>query len=722
MNAVDAQPQPRWQRAAAALGFHVPVLAFALRTALAAFAALALAQAMGLEHPHWAAMSAWAASQPMREHLLSRGLYRFGGSVVGVVYAVALVLLAQDSLWVLAFGLALWVALCAFLGNLQRGYLVYGCMLAGYSAAMVVVLHHGPADSVWPLAWDRMLTVITGVAAALCISWCFAPRRKAAVLIAQSRSALAQVLQATVAQLRQQSAGQAVDEGRLLSRLAQVEELLELYPEGSRTARNTSRAMHWQQHYAMELVYQLAQAQGHADADPQAPAATQAQLLSLCDAVDQLAQAMYAAPHAQGANTEGLNHALHQAIRACEALIASWQDGGKQAPPGIHALYLLLQAIRRGLRAEAMDLSLNLHRQGRHSGQRGQRGQVSNGRHANPLALHRDWVGAREAALRAGGTLLVFGMVWAWTGSSLVAFGMLGLSVMLLVFSAFESPSHTMAFVLRGQLIGAALALLCQSWVWPFAQSSWQMVWMLLPFALMGGLVFAHKRTAAGAMDTNMAMFILLAPVFPATGSFGQHLSMALVVVSGPALAWAVYRWVYPTNGQRRLQTLARMMVQEVPDLAHRLLQDGKPVQWQVRPAYPSNRWQVQLHHRLLRLVRWAEKTQWPERALLPRMALSLRTMPATLLQLQQWRRDTLLVTPALRRTERLAVVALHRLAQWGEGAPSARASRNACAAWQALAQLSCLPAALAAQAQCMAQRDIPALDAVRHALHEAQA
>lgn len=736
MNAADAQPRPRWQRAAAALGFHVPALAFALRTALAAFAALALAHAMGLEHPHWAAMSAWAASQPMREHLLSRGLYRFGGSVVGVVYAVALVLLAQDSLWVLAFGLALWVAACAFLGNLQRGYLVYGCMLAGYSAAMVVLLHHGPADSVWPLAWDRMLTVITGVAAALCISWCFAPRRKAAVLIAQSRSALAQVLQAAAAQLRQPSAGQALDQGHLLSRLAQVEELLELYPEGSRTARNTSRAMHWQQHYAMELVYQLGQAQGNtgagaglrasassailaAGSGALAPAQIQAQRLALCDAVDQLAQAMHAAPHAQGASPQGLNHALHQAIRACEVSIASLQGGGQQALPGLHALYLLLQAIRRGLRAEALDL--NLPARSGHSGQRGKGRKDCNGRHASPLALHRDWVGAREAALRAGGTLLVFGMVWAWTGSGLVAFGMLGLSVMLLVFSAFESPSHTMAFVLRGQLIGAGLALLCQSWVWPLAQSSWQMVAMLLPFALMGGLVFAHKRTAAGAMDTNMAMFILLAPVFPAAGSFGQHLSMALVVVSGPALAWVVYRWVYPTNGQRRLQTLARMMVQEVPDLARRLLQDGRPVQWQARPAHPSNRWQVQLHHRLLRLVRWADKTQWPERAVLPRMALSLRAMPATLLQLQQWRRETILVTPALRRTERLAVLALHRLVQWGAGTPSVSASRNARAAWQALAQQSCLPAALAEQAQCLAQRDIPALDGVRYALHAPQ-
>ena len=116
MSTVDTNLQPLWKRASAALGFHVPMLAFALRTAVAAFVALVVANALGLEHPHWAAMSAWASSQPMREHLLSRSAYRFGGSVVGVIYAVALVLLAQDSLWVLALGLAFWGALCAFLG------------------------------------------------------------------------------------------------------------------------------------------------------------------------------------------------------------------------------------------------------------------------------------------------------------------------------------------------------------------------------------------------------------------------------------------------------------------------------------------------------------------------------------------------------------------------------------------------------------------------------
>ena len=250
---------PWLPRALTACGFHLPALVFALRTALAGFVALAVAYALGLEHPHWAAMSAWASSQPMREHLLSRGIYRFSGSVVGVAFAVALVLVAQDSLWVMAVGLALWGALCAFLGNLQRGYMVYGCMLAGYSAAMVVLLHHGPADNIWAFAADRMLTVVTGVLAALCIGWCFAPRRKAAVLIAQSRQALAAVLEATVARLHGHAAPQGLDNASLLVRLAEVEELLELYPEGSRTARNTSKAMHWQQHQALELVYHLGQ-------------------------------------------------------------------------------------------------------------------------------------------------------------------------------------------------------------------------------------------------------------------------------------------------------------------------------------------------------------------------------------------------------------------------------------------------------------------------------
>ena len=64
MSALEEATQSWWMRAGTALGFHVPVVAFALRTAFAAFVALLIAYAVGLEHPHWAAMSAWASSQP----------------------------------------------------------------------------------------------------------------------------------------------------------------------------------------------------------------------------------------------------------------------------------------------------------------------------------------------------------------------------------------------------------------------------------------------------------------------------------------------------------------------------------------------------------------------------------------------------------------------------------------------------------------------------------
>lgn len=733
---------PLWQRGMAAMGFHVPALAFALRTALTGFVALAVAYALGLEHPHWAAMSAWASSQPMREHLLSRGIYRFSGSVVGVAFAVALVLASQGSIWVLAIGLAAWGALCAFLGNLQRGYMVYGCMLAGYSAAMVVLLHQGPVDSIWHFASDRMLTVMTGVLSALCISWCFAPRRKAAVLIAQSRTALAAVLEAAVARLRGQPVGAGLDNASLLVRLVEVEELLELYPEGSRTARNTSKAMHWLQHQALELVYHLGQTQTSTPAqkagatepaeglhtaatsaaagpdslwafaavhsETAAPSSTAR--AALAQALQDLAQALQQPPSADSAAAQALDGAVRQAIADCETLVGHIQADGQQAQPGLNALYLLLQEMRRAVRAEQLDL-------GGHAAV----GMAPVDRRIDPLPLHRDWVGAREAAIRAGGTLLCFGVLWAWTGWSLVAFGMLGLSVMLLVFSAFENPNRTMAFVLRGQLIGAGLALLCQWLVWPWAQSGWQMVWMLLPFTLLGGLVFAHKRTAAGAMDTNMAMLILLAPVFPYVPDMGKHVMMALAVVSGPALAWLVYRCIYPTNAQSRMRTLARMMVAEVPQLAQRMVEEGKPGLLPGLPASmvvaPAGFWQAQLHHRLLRLVRWADKTQHPRRHTLPELWLALRSTQSTMLQLQQWRRDTILVTPLLRRAERLAELALRRTAQWGAATHAAAqdtAGRKAARAWQQLAVQPGLPPLLAAQAERVATRYLPDLCTAR--------
>ena len=696
--------KPRWIDIAEKLGFNPGVLVFALRTALAGFVALAVAYAMGLEHPHWAAMSAWASSQPMREQLLSRGLYRLGGSVVGVVFAVALVLVAQDSIWVLALGLAFWSALCAFLGNLQRGYMVYGCMLAGYSAAMVVLLHHGPTENIWPFAWDRLLTVVTGVVVALAVAWCFAPRRKASILVAQSRAALAQVLNAAIHRLQQSGNDVKLDTLPLLSQLAQVEELLELYPEGSRTARNTSRVMHWQQHQALELVYQLNMVDRIEAAQKQT-----SEQMALCEALQQVVELLQLSASQTSAMTSSLHTALRKAIHACETLAELAAQATSKQDACLQALFLLLQAMYKAVQAEQNDIAST----------ESAKKQESAYWRAPQVVLHRDWVGAKEAAVRAGGTVLVVGILWAITGWSLIAFAMLGLSVMLLVFSAFENPQRTMAFVLRGQIIGAVLALLCQWLVWPHAQSGWQMVWMLLPFLLVGGLVFAHKRTAAGAMDTNMAMLILLAPVFPFVADMPKHIGYALAVVSGPALAWVVYRCVYPTNALRRMRTLAFMMINEVPKRASHMLGEAGS-KWTVPDG--EGQWQAQLHHRLLKLVRWADKTQHPRRQELPELGRALRAMQSTLEAFQTWRLETVGLTAALRRADRCLELALRRTTQWGASqdlgmTKQAASTDKAIAAWQQLSQQPSLSHELQVQAARIASTCLPELQKARSSL-----
>ena len=111
-----------------------------LRTAFAACLAVLAAWALGLEHPQWAGMTVWAASQPLRGQLLEKSFFRITGTIIGTAAGVVLVLIANGDLLWLVTGLAVWMGVCAGLGNLQRSFASYGTMLSGYSAAMVALL------------------------------------------------------------------------------------------------------------------------------------------------------------------------------------------------------------------------------------------------------------------------------------------------------------------------------------------------------------------------------------------------------------------------------------------------------------------------------------------------------------------------------------------------------------------------------------------------------
>ena len=62
--------------------------------------------------------------------------------------------------------------------------------------------------------------------------------------------------------------------------------------------------------------------------------------------------------------------------------------------------------------------------------------------------------GARRAMLRAFTSIFVVGLIWVVTGWHGGAYMLLGLSVMITVFSSFENPAFTMRFVILGQAMG----------------------------------------------------------------------------------------------------------------------------------------------------------------------------------------------------------------------------------------------------------------------------
>ena len=226
-------------------GFDTTKLPHNLRTALAAFLAVLIAWALGLQHPQWAGMTVWAAAQPLRGQMLEKSLFRITGTMIGTVAGVALVLVAHgDILW-LVTGLAVWMGICAGLGNLQRGFASYGTMLAGYSAAMVALLDWAHPENVYTLGWDRLFTALTGVFTALLVGWLFTAKGTRIPGDSKIRHLCARLLRDLAQAAIQPDAPQISAKvlAERLSLMGAIEEGLEPHAAGSQRSREAVRAL-----------------------------------------------------------------------------------------------------------------------------------------------------------------------------------------------------------------------------------------------------------------------------------------------------------------------------------------------------------------------------------------------------------------------------------------------------------------------------------------------
>ncbi|SIQ34828.1 FUSC family protein [Pseudacidovorax sp. RU35E] len=558
---VPAAGAPSFDRLARRLGFEPARLAFTLRTAAGSGVALLLAGLLGLDHPQWAAMTVWIAAQPLRGHLIEKSLFRLLGTAAGAAYGVALVALGQGSPAVLVPGLALWAGLCAGAGQLLRGFASYGTLLAGYSAAMVVLLDASHPTHIAAFGLDRLLTIGLGVVVALAVSLRFAARPPADALHLRTRTLCLERLRELAAWARTGALPVQTARDTQLAELARLEEGLELQVAGRLDSRREVRALRQALTAQVGLLLWWPGAQAPARADGAA-----------------LADALQATLDAAAAGRL-VSPSLLQA-----ATVADAQD------TELGAVLRRLGAATGSIESAAASPTRRDTASGPASGAQPQAAFEPT------VVLHRDWIAARETFLRSVLTLGLIGALWLATGWPATPLLMLGVAVMTTLFSTADDPARLMRSVFCGQLLGAAAALAVQALLWPWVDGAVGRLLMCLPLVLAGAFVLAHPRTARFGFDFNLVGLLLLQPMHVHAFSWPTGLAEAAAVVAGPLVALAAFRLVFPPGGRRRYAQLSALMQAEVAAMA------AQPQAWRRAEV-----WRARLQHRVLRLVRWAD-------------------------------------------------------------------------------------------------------------------
>ncbi len=166
---------------------------FAAKTTASGLIALLVAFTFNLDQPQWALLTVFIVSQPQSGLVLAKSFYRIIGTLIGVAVALLLVaLFAQERVLFLGV-LALWIGVCTFGSQYGRNFAAYGCVLSGYTAAIVGIPAALDADNAFFIATARATEICLGIIVAAVVNRIVFPSSLAATLwqsVAVGRQAL----------------------------------------------------------------------------------------------------------------------------------------------------------------------------------------------------------------------------------------------------------------------------------------------------------------------------------------------------------------------------------------------------------------------------------------------------------------------------------------------------------------------------------------------------
>lgn len=138
---------------------------FVFKTWLALLIGLYAAFVLQLEGAVSCAVCVLIVAQPSQGMVLSKAIYRVAGTLVGVVAALSLSATFPQDRTMLIAGYAVWGGIFTAIATILRDFRAYGCVLAGYTVALISIVNIDAPNATFEAAINRVAAIIVGVAA-----------------------------------------------------------------------------------------------------------------------------------------------------------------------------------------------------------------------------------------------------------------------------------------------------------------------------------------------------------------------------------------------------------------------------------------------------------------------------------------------------------------------------------------------------------------------------
>jgi uncharacterized membrane protein YccC len=527
-------------------------LIFALKTFLGAMAALYLALWLGLDNPYWSMATAYIVAQPLTGAMRSKALYRFCGTILGGIAAVALVPNLVNAPVLLCLAMSCWIGLCLYLSLLDRSPRAYLFMLAGYTAGIIGFPSVTAPGSIFETALTRVEEICIGIACTTMMGTIVFPRPLGPVLATRMLAWMKPGRDWAVAALR----GQEEDAQTWACRRRLAAEAADIGMMTTQLAYDTSHLQRATRQVERLRLYVLS---------------IMPVLSSIGDRVAQLKTMREIPPSLQkllddcaawmadsNANPDGAD-ALERAILAQEQntdAIYSW--------PGVLRTTLLVRLHElvamarhsRAIRRHVLDDA-----------------PPDNQPDADGLAapLHvRDHGLAFLSALAAGIATLLVCAFWIFTGWKSGAGAAVIVAVACSFFAAQDDPAPAIALMLRNAVI-IALADAVYVFVFlPRVETFSELVLVLLPAGMVIGVLVSRPATFGTGMVMGAVGSTVMALGNGYNGDFAGYTNGVLALLLGLAAALVITRVIRSVGAAWSARRLLRAGWRDIAAAASR--------------------------------------------------------------------------------------------------------------------------------------------------------